>query len=156
MKVAPNDRYALNYRGIISAKLGDNEKAIEDFSKMIEVRKAKSTDHLDKLVAGYGGDFLAPSLDMAYCTRAQLYKATNYYYKAMEDCTAAVKINPDNDQAFLVRAQCHVGLGQLDEALADYQSILKLSPDDETAMREIANIQLHLSHYDDAVRYASE
>mmetsp|Transcript_22108 Transcript_22108/g.38995 ORF Transcript_22108/g.38995 Transcript_22108/m.38995 type:complete len:974 (+) Transcript_22108:63-2984(+) len=67
---------------------------------------------------------------LLYARRAQVLMDLGRPRAAINDCTAALKINPDAARAIKIRARAHKKLEQWEEAQADYQAALKLDFDD--------------------------
>ena len=62
------------------------------------------------------------------------------YETAIEDCTEAIELDPDNVSAYLCRGLAYEKLGQSDQAIEDYETVLGLDPknkDAKKALREI-------------------
>lgn len=155
IKLNPNDRYAYNYCAIIHAKFGDNRQAIEEFSKVLELRKKFPMTRFDSAISSYAGRFMAPDSSEIYCTRAKLYLQEKQPNKALADCSEALKLNPKDDEARLVRAATYSSLKRYDKAKADYETILSINPKDEEAAKKLAELHLRLEQYAQAAKLAS-
>lgn len=88
---------------------GDDEKAVEIFTKAMEV---------DPL---YG----AP-----YFNRGVIYADHRELEKALADFTKGLELDPAHELGYSNRAQIYFELGKLDEALGDIKSLLNLTKDD--------------------------
>merc|ERR1712060_272280 len=51
---------------------------------------------------------------------------------AVNDCTAALAVNPDSAKAFKIRARAYLKLEMLEEAHSDFQTGLKIDYDEQT------------------------
>ena len=65
-----------------------------------------------------------------YIVRANTLIKMNDFSVAIEDCNAALKLNPCSSAAFCTRALAYRFLGRFDEAEADYIKAQELNPDD--------------------------
>ena len=79
----PNIATAYNARGAIYHTLGQYEKAINDYSKTLEIN---------------------PTFLKVYLNRGGIYFVLNEYDRAINDYTQALKINPDYYNAYYSRA----------------------------------------------------
>lgn len=69
---------------------------------------------------------------MLYSRRAQLLFQMDRPRAAVNDCTAALAVNPDSAKAFKIRARAYVKLELLEEAHSDFQTALKIDFDEQT------------------------
>jgi suppressor of tumorigenicity protein 13 len=69
---------------------------------------------------------------MLLCRRAQLLVQLDRPLAAANDCTAALKVNPDSAKAFKIRARVFAKLEKWTEAHADFQTALKIDYDEQT------------------------
>lgn len=69
---------------------------------------------------------------LLYSRRAQLLLQLGRPRAAINDCTAALQINPDSGKAFKLRARGHVKLKHWADAHADFQEGLRIDYDEET------------------------
>lgn len=60
--------------------------------------------------------------------RAQCFLKLGEHLKAVEDCTSALTITPDNVKALFRRAVAEEALGEKRDALRDFQEVLRISP----------------------------
>lgn len=151
LAIIPGDPYALNYRGTTYAQLGQIDKAIADYTRVIEIRKKASSKKWDEIVSSYAGKFLAPSLSELYALRAELYLKHGDKDKALADCSQAIKSNPSDDRARLVRATVYRQCKQSDKALADLNELLRVNPKDEKALQFKAEILMDSGKHKDAI-----
>ena len=70
------------------------------------------------------------------CNRAACRSKLGQYQKAIEDCSAALKVRSSYVKARLRRADCYAKMGKWGACLQDCQVLLKQNPDDE----EIQNL----------------
>jgi tetratricopeptide (TPR) repeat protein len=151
LAIVPQDPYALNYRGTAYAQLGQVDKAIADYTKVIEIRKRASSKKWDEIVSRYAGKFIAPSLSELFALRAELYVKNGDRDKALADCAEAIKLNPSDDRARFVRATVYRQFKQTGKALNDLDDLLKLNPKDEKALQYKAEILLDNGKHKEAI-----
>lgn len=142
LSMRPEDPYVLNYRGTTYAQLEMFDKAIADYSSVIEIRKKTTSKQWDAIVSRYAGRFLAPSMSELYALRGELYLKQSERGKALSDCTEAIKLNPSDDKARFLRATVYRHFKQPDKALIDLDDLIKVNPKDEKALQFKAEILL--------------
>jgi len=111
LAINPDDPYVLNYRGTTYAKLGQNDKAVADYSRVIAIRKKLTSKKWDEIVGRYAGKFLAPGLSELYTLRGELYLKMGEKEKAIADCSEAIRLNSGDWHNFEIRAKCHQAAG---------------------------------------------
>jgi Flp pilus assembly protein TadD len=104
---------AYELRGTAQDKLGYSQKAVQDFTKYIELKPRDP--------AGYIG-------------RGDSRNFNQEHAAALEDYNVAVKLAPSSSAAYLGRGLAYVGLQKYGEALKDYQWVLKLDPHNTEAL----------------------
>lgn len=87
---------------------GDDVRAVEEFSKAIEV---------------------LPSFANAYAARGDSYYAMGEYDSAIADYTFAVSKFPDFVSVLYMRGRAYDAMGQSELALADYQNAINQMPE---------------------------
>ncbi len=142
LSMKPDDPYVLNYRGTTYGQLERIDKAIADYSRVIEIRKKTTSEQWDNIVSRYAGKFLAPSMSELYALRGELYLKQGDGDKAVADCSEAIKLNPSDDKARFVRATAYHHFKHNDKALADLDDMIKVNPKDEKALQYKAEILL--------------
>lgn len=95
-----------------SAKKGDNEHAIEDYTKALELR---------------------PDYREALVNRGTAYAATRKFEEAVKDFSAAVRLGPGDIALRNRRATAYQALGKFDEAADDYGVVIRANPDNVRA-----------------------
>lgn len=103
---------------------GQYERATEFYSRAIELQKEDSEEK-----ANY------------YANRAACYQQTHLYQLMIEDCNAAIKINPKHVKAYLRRAFAYEGLEKWKLALEDFQKAKQLSPSLSVASQGVLRCQ---------------
>jgi tetratricopeptide (TPR) repeat protein len=102
----PEDAAALARRGTASAARGDNEHALADLTRAVEL-SPNSADYLYE--------------------RGQVLLRTRELQKALNDFNAALELKPDYIQALLSRAQLRINMRNIPEARADLETIDQLA-----------------------------
>jgi tetratricopeptide (TPR) repeat protein len=97
---------AYNNRGNTYARLNEQERAIEDYSKAIE---------------------LNPNFADAYNNRGSAYAGLNEHRRAIEDYNKAIELNPNYAKAYYNRGTAYYGLNEHEQAIEDYNKAIALS-----------------------------
>lgn len=103
-----HEAYAYNMRGTFRYLQGDNEEALADLTKSIE---------------------LEPSLIQSYIKRASMHLELGHQADAAKDFEAAEKQDSKDPDIYYHRAQLHFILGEFPDASRDYQKSIDLDPD---------------------------
>jgi len=69
---------------------------------------------------------------LVYSKRAQILMQLDRPRAAVNDCTAALAINPDSGKAYKIRGRAHAKLQMWEEAHSDFQTGLKIDYDEQT------------------------
>lgn len=101
-----------NNRGIAYQNMGEPAKAIEDYSKVIE---------------------LNPAHAHAFSHRGNAYFDTGNHDAALKDYTRAIELKPDYADAYFNRANQYIEMKQYALAVNDFTSVLQLIPNDAQA-----------------------
>ncbi len=117
LKRDPASAEAYKLRGTAQDKLGLPQKAVQDFTKYIELKPRDP--------AGYIG-------------RADARNFNQEHAAALEDYNFAVKLAPSSPAPYLGRGLAYVGLQKYGEAIKEYQWALKLDPNNTEALGNMA------------------
>jgi len=112
-----------NNRGNAYSKLGNRERAIEDYSEAIR---------------------LQPDYTEAYYNRGTVYIESGQYQKAVRDYTEAIRIKPDYTQAYFNRGMAYSRIGRYQAAIGDYTEAIRLKPDYAEAYNNRSAVYLNL------------
>jgi tetratricopeptide (TPR) repeat protein len=104
-----NNAAALYNRAWLYASRNDFEKAVEDYTKAIQIDKGQAD---------------------IYFNRGLLYVKMEKYDLAVKDFDEAIKLNPRDADAYCNRAGANNQLGKTDLAIRDYTEALKIRPED--------------------------
>lgn len=102
---------AAKQAGIEAVEDGDLAKAVEKYSEAIQIGNASA---------------------LMYAKRAEFLLKLKRPRACIQDCTAAIAINPDSGKAFRIRGKAHRRLGNWEEAHKDLAMGQKLDYDDDT------------------------
>jgi len=102
----PNDVKLYYSRGVAFAAEGNFEKAISDFSRVIEI---------------------IPN-DSIYCNRGMMYFNIKEYEKAIADFTKVIEIAPKDYEAFYFRGEARKLRKEYDLAILDYNESISINP----------------------------
>jgi tetratricopeptide (TPR) repeat protein len=106
IRLNPQSAEAYYKRGFVYQKMGQRERAIDDFDKAI---------HID------------PQFVRAYSNRAFAYLNNNQYDLAIADCTKAINLDPNDAVARLNRGVAYRLQDNKAEAKADFEKVIKTS-----------------------------
>ena len=114
--------FAYNFRGEARQILGDNEEALKDYNKAIEIN---------------------PNYAMAYQNRGMLRQSHTFdYLGALKDYNMAIRLDAKFELAYFNRASLKYSMGDFKGALLDYKNILKyFNPNHEEVKKYIAQIE---------------
>jgi tetratricopeptide (TPR) repeat protein len=140
-------------RGLVYAAMQGFDKAIQDFTQVIE-RNAQSVDaayyarglahaakaEFDKAIEDYGqaiernGQFAD-----AYYTRGETYSSMQEYSKAIADFNEVISLSPDFAEAYRARGMNYYAKNEYGLARRDLQRYLELAPS-ATDAQEVAGL----------------
>ncbi|KAJ7006790.1 hypothetical protein D5086_004571 [Populus alba] len=78
------------------------------------------------------------------CNRAACRSKLGQFEKAVEDCTAALRVQPNYSKARLRRAHCNARLGRWEASIQDFEMLIRESPADEEVGRALFDAQVRL------------
>ena len=119
---APEDAAALARRGTASAGRGDDEHALADLTRAVE---------------------LAPNNPDYLYERAQVFLRRNDAKKALDDLSAALQLRPDFIPALLSRGQLRINMRNVPEARADLEAVDRIAAKQADVRFELAFDYLH-------------
>ncbi len=135
------DQDLLIQRGMIHARAGDQQAAIQDFSAALEIApengEAYAGRGLAQLERGQIEKALsdcdlavtfAPDHAPAYLCRARAYLQLARPVQVSTNLSKALELSPDMAEAFVVRARLAEEAGDVESARADYRKALTLDP----------------------------
>ena len=142
----PNLPRPLLTRGFVYGNLGQYDKAIADFSRVIEIEPKSKEAYYDRGIAyatiGQVNKSIAdysrlieidPSYAKAYSNRGADYFNLGQLDKAIADYTVAIAIDPNYPDAYYNRGLAYGKLGKWENAIADYTRLLEIDPNNSNA-----------------------
>ncbi|XVF36732.1 hypothetical protein REPUB_Repub19eG0083500 [Reevesia pubescens] len=92
-----------------------------------------------------------PYNSVLLCNRAACRSKLGQFEKAIEDCTAALNVQPSYSKARLRRADCNAKLERWEAAIQDYEMLMRETPGDEEVARTLfdAQVQFKKQHGED-------
>jgi tetratricopeptide (TPR) repeat protein len=100
---------------------------------------------------------LFPAEPMCYLKRAQMAQGyPELVPQAIEDLTAALKINPAHWQSLQLRGNIHMSQGDLEQAIADLRGAARANPRLDDVRDELLQLLIDLRRKDEAVQVADE
>ena len=94
-------------RGFTYGKLGEYEKAIQEYDKVIQ---------------------LNPAHTFAYFNRGHAYYSLGQHQRTIQDFDKVIQLNPKNEKAYSNRGYTYFRLGQYQRAIQDYDEAIQLDP----------------------------
>jgi tetratricopeptide (TPR) repeat protein len=107
-EIDPEDPNAYNNRGIASAKEGQYEAAIAQFTRAFQRN---------------------PVFVEAYYNRGLVDHEIGQLGQAISDFTNAVEIKPEFTEGYSIRGGIYVALGQYEQAISDFTKVIEHDPD---------------------------
>jgi len=164
LKVEP-DFVVFYTRGYAYAELKEFERAIEDFSKAIELDPNDAEAYYNRgLAYAKLGKYeqaikdydkaieLNPALADAYYNRGVAYVKLNKHEQAIEDFSKAIELNPALAEAYYNRGLTYAKLNQYEQAIKDYDKAIELNPTLAEAYANIGIAYLKIRRYEEAAR----
>ena len=140
-EVEPYDADTYNARGIDYGEKGEFDKAIEAFTKAIELNpKAPGAYYNRGLVYREQGKFreaiddfnmainLKPDTPLVYFVRGIVYRSLLIFDKAIQDFNTVINLKPDYVEAYYNRGETYYNQGEVDLAIENYNTVIKLKP----------------------------
>ena len=132
---------AYNDRGLVYMEKGAYDRAVDDFSKAIELNPRFIRPYANRaevyLAQRKGDETLAdyakiielePDSPHGYNGRAWAYHLLGRSAEGLPDANKAIALNPRHANFLDTRAHIYEDLGQRDSAMADYKAALALNP----------------------------
>ncbi|KAL6179871.1 hypothetical protein ACLB2K_046542 [Fragaria x ananassa] len=85
-----------------------------------------------------------PYNSVLLCNRAACHSKLGHYEKAVEDCTAALNLQPCYSKARLRRADCNAKLERWGASVKDYEMLIRETPGDEEVGKALFESQIQL------------
>lgn len=160
----PNLAEAYNDRGIVQAQGGQEDQAMQDFSRALSLApkyyKAynnrgnlhQKRGDLDQALADYNQALaLNAQYVPAYVNRGNLYRKKGLTDQALADYNQAISLKPEEGEAYLNRGLLFEARKEYDQALADFQKAIALKPQSAAAYHGRGYLHLNRGDYDAAL-----
>jgi tetratricopeptide (TPR) repeat protein len=138
--------FPYNNRGIAYSDMGQYDRAIEDFNKVIAMNPDYPLVYNNRGIAFsrrglYDNaieDFsraiaLKPDFYDAYNNRGIAFDKAGLFEKAIEDFQKALVLNPGFERTYINRGVAYQHAGMLDRAIQDFNTALSINPRSENA-----------------------
>jgi predicted O-linked N-acetylglucosamine transferase (SPINDLY family) len=164
LKLARNHPEVLRLLGVIEAKKGNHENALQYFSELTKItpknglifsnkgnvlfelkRYAEALASHEKAIA------LAPHYAEAYSNKGNVLFALKRYAEALASHEKAISLAPNYAEAYSNKGNALLQLKRYGEALAYYDQAIGLMPDYAEAYSNRSNVLLELKRYDEAL-----
>lgn len=140
LKVQPDWFWTYGARGIIYDKLKNYDKAVEDFSKVID----NHSNIIEK----------SPNSSWIYVSRGWAYYNLNDFDKSMTDFKKAMKINPNNIWAYDGLGCLYYNrLGEYDKAIEILSAALSIDSNNPNILEKLGATYMQLKEYKKAISY---
>ena len=111
VKSKPESTFAYFYRGISYSSINEFDKAIIDYSKVIELEPQD-----------------APNVASAYFNRGNAYRNQKNYEKALNDYGKFIELNPNNSTGYFNRGLVYNINKEYNKAITDFNKAIELEP----------------------------
>jgi len=151
-------------RGNVRLRAGDIPRALEDFSRAIELNPDYAaalyargnvygmTGDLDDAIDDYSRAISAdPAFKEALLGRAAAFDARGQTGNALDDYTRAIALDPDDANSYVYRGMTLKKEGLFDRAIEDYSQAIRLDPASFEAYNNRGVAYKHLRMYVQAV-----
>lgn len=160
----PNLAEALNDRGIVQAQGGQEDQALQDFSRAISLAPGyykaynnrgnlhQKRGDLDQALADYNKALaLNAHYVPAFVNRGNLYRKKGLTEQALADYNQAIALKPEDGEAYYNRGLLFEARQEYDRALADFQKAIALQPQSAAAYHGRGYLFLNRGDYDAAL-----
>lgn len=164
LRAGGHNAEAFFHRGRNFARKRNDQRAIEDFTKAIEldatqpdyfIRRAESLRRLEKFEQAIRDYNIViqkmPADASAFRRRGSCYRDLEQYEQALADYARAIELKPDYATAHNSRGVAFEKLNRLDEAIASYTTALEFAPNDPVVWDNRATIYLRQKKWQAAV-----
>ena len=152
-------------RGLAKSDLENNEEAIKDYDKAIELNPNYSDAYNNRGVSksdlGNNEEAIKdydkaiesnPNNSDAYNNRGNEKNNLKQYNEAIKDFNKAIELNPNNSSAYNNRGVAKKNSGKYEEAIKDYNKAIELNPNNSEAYNNRGNAKKNLEQYQEAIK----
>lgn len=164
INVFPRNAEGYFGRGTAYNELHENQKALEDYNKSIEIapnfytynNRGKTNFELHNYSASLE-DFnkalqVNPQDITALINRGKIYFALRRIEQGMADFNKAVSLQPNDFLPYVQRAAAYYAIGKMDSALQDLNTAIKLNPNNYESYSYRAEVYCELKNYKEALK----
>ena len=135
LSLEPKNAAALNYRGLTYQKMGQEDRAIQDYRSACESGFQVSCQNFKSLV-GY-----LPSEETAFYQKQGIEAfSAGDFDKVISATGKVIEIDPKNAEAYSTRCGAKANKGLLEEAKKDCEKSIKLDPDFSMAYNNLGYV----------------
>ncbi len=145
-------------RGNAHLRLAQNEQALKDFNRAIEIDPTNArayqnrgnyyfrSKRYDAAIANYDKAIQSdPSYDRAFVNRGLAFLQLKNYTSAIENFDAALELNPQSAPAYNNRGAAYQQSGDRARAIEDYKKALALDPNFPSARENLRKLGIPLN-----------
>ena len=153
-----------NWRGMVYSITGFHGKAIEDYTRAIELdskcgeaylnRGSAKADSklLDEAITDYNKAIdLDPKRAASYFNRGGARKGKGLHVEALEDYNKAIELDRTRPEFYTNRAEAWLGKGLFDKAIADLDKAIEMDPKNASACTNRGVVKCDLGRLDEAI-----
>lgn len=158
---APDNPRPYNSRGIEYSKRGDNDLALKDFNRVLELnpnyvnalgnrsKHYELSGEFEKAIEDYSHAIEVDKNNRHqwYSKRSRLYHLLKNYDAAVNDLSEAISARPLYLQYYMARGKTYYNMGDMVNALNNYNMIIQLNRNFAPAFFERMNTYLHLRDF---------
>lgn len=119
------------YRANAYNKLGEPQRAIQDYDQAIQID---------------------PKLAHAHNNRGFAYIGLGDYQHAIQDCDQAIQLDPKDTEAYNNRGIAYINMGQFQRAIQDFDQAIQINPQDTAAYNSRGVTYVYLGQYQRAIQ----
>lgn len=174
LRMQPGNLEVLFFRALSYSNNGNYEKAIKDYTKIIQSSSETLVDHAP-VYHNRAGDYMALNKNdeaisdlnksiqlnpgnaaLSYVVRGALMSEKKEYGKAIEDFTKAINIDSTNYEYFLNRGNAYGYINNVENAIKDYSKAANLNPKDGYIFVSLAGFLIISNEFEQALLNAQK
>ncbi|MCL4559667.1 MAG: tetratricopeptide repeat protein [Chloroflexi bacterium] len=144
-------------------KLGNYEQALADYTRVIQSGKDLArayegrgnvytlTRHFDEALQDYTTSLSYERSAQVLTERCNVYRVLSDNKRAMEDCTAAVQLDPNNVDTHISLAALYLQEKDLSSARSEVDKAMKIDPKSDKAYYMLSQIETQAGELDKAI-----